>query len=103
MQINLTPTRGSAPLTLARSGDVLTIAGEAFDFSGIPDGATLPRAAVACPWLLSDVERIGGEIVLTLILPHGPAAPEATRFPAAIIDPPDGAVTLPDFGADVPE
>lgn len=97
MQINLSPMRGDAPLTLSRLGDVLTIAGEAFDFSALPDGATLPRDAVACPWLASDVERIAGEIVLTLILPHGARAPQATRFPDPIIDPPDGPVALPAY------
>jgi hypothetical protein len=97
MQINLSPMRADAALTLSRLGDVLTINGEAFDFSAIPDGATLPRDAVACPWLVSDVERIAGEIVLTLVLPHGQNAPEATRFPAPIIDPPDGPVSLPAY------
>ena len=32
---------------------------------------------------------------LALHLPHGPDAPEAARFPAAIVDPPDGPVPLP--------
>ncbi len=42
MHITLSPMRRDGTLTLHRAGDVLTING-AFDFSGIGDGATLPR------------------------------------------------------------
>jgi hypothetical protein len=99
MIIHLSPQRSDAPLSVSRDGDVLTIGAEAFDFGPLPDGATLPREAVNCPWLASDVQRIDGELHLTLILPHGPNAPEAARFPASIVDPPDGPVFLPQFGA----
>lgn len=95
MQITLTPMRRDPALTLHRKGDMLTLNGEAFDFSPLPDGASLPREAVACPWLASDVERIGGALHLTLILPHGTKAPPETLFPAPVIDPPDGPVALP--------
>lgn len=81
MQISFTPQRSDAPLAIDRSGDVLTINGERFDFSDIPEGGTCPREAVACDWLASDVVRMGGVIRLTLILPHGPDAPQETLFP----------------------
>lgn len=97
MNITLTPMRGDAPLALSMAGDVLTVNGEDFDFSAIPDGATLPRAAVTCDWLASDVERIGGVLHLTLILPHGPNAPDETRFPAPIMVTTDGPITLPPY------
>lgn len=84
MQITFIPQRRDDRLELSVSGDALTINGALFDFAPIPEGATLPRGAVACPWLASDVERSGGEITLTLILPHGANAPEETLFPAAI-------------------
>jgi hypothetical protein len=102
MNITFTPMRrdDTLMLMLSRSGDTLTINSEAFDFSGIPDGATLPRDAIACDWLASDVERIGGAIHLTLILPHGPNAPQETLFPVAIT-PTDGVIVLPD--PDLPE
>ena len=96
MNISFTPMRRDDRLDLSLAGDVLTVNGEAFDFSGLPDGATLPRAAVTCDWLASDVERIGGVIHLTLILPHGANAPAGTLFPAPIT-PADGPVTLPVF------
>lgn len=80
-----------------RAGDVLTINEIAYDFSPLPEGATLPRAAVACEWLASDVERIDGALHLTLILPHGPNAPEATRFPEPVTLTGDGPVALPPY------
>ena len=95
MKIILSPMRHDMPLSLERAGDVLTINGEAYDFTALPEGATLPRDAVACDVLTSDVERIDGALNLTLRLPHGPNAPQETRFPAPIIDPPDGPVALP--------
>lgn len=42
MHITLTPMRRDASLQLERAGDLLVINGEAFDFSALPDGATLP-------------------------------------------------------------
>ncbi len=81
MQIDFTPVRTDAALTHVVDGDVLTLNGEAFDFSEVPEGAVLPREAVACSWLASDVTRRQGEICLTLIRPHGPEADAAERFP----------------------
>ena len=95
MKLNFSPMRHDTPLSLERAGDVLTINGTAFDFGPLEDGATLPRDAVACDVLASDVERIDGDLHLTLILPHGGNAPHETLFPAPIIDPPDGPVALP--------
>ena len=101
MHIRFSPMRRDDRLALFVAGDVLTINGEAFDFSGVPDGATLPRGAVACAWLASDVERIDGEIRLTLILPHGPNAPRETLFPDPVqVD--DGEVPMPPYAREEP-
>ena len=97
MQINWTPMRRDEALTINKAGDALTINGEVFDFGPLPDGATLPRDAVACEWLASDVERSGGEISLTLILPHGANAPEETRFPQPVVMAGDGPVAVPRY------
>ncbi len=94
MQISFSPCRRDEPLTLSKSGDVLTINGEAFDFSGIPDGASLPREAVSCEFLASDVERVDGVIHLAMILPHGATAPQGTLFPEPI-SAGDGDMELP--------
>ena len=97
MQITLTPQRRDDTLTLVRSGNTLTINGEAFDFAAIPEGGTLPRDAVACDWLAGDVTRSGGVLHLTLILPHGADAPPETLFPAALTLTGDGPVVLPEY------
>lgn len=97
MKITFSPSRMEAPLTLEKQGDVLTINGEAFDFTPLPDGHSLPRDAIACDWLASDVARVGGALQLTLVLPHGPQAPQETRFPAPMILTSDGPVDLPPF------
>lgn len=96
MKISFTPMRRDDRLELIKQGEVLTINGEAFDFSEVPEGATLPRAAVVCDWLISDVERIGGQITLTLILPHGARAPAETLFPDPVTVT-DGPVALPPY------
>jgi len=95
MTINLSPQRRDDTLTVTKAGDVLTINNIAYDFSQVPDGGLLPRDAVDCPWLASDVERINGELVLSLLLPHGANASEAARFPEPLVDVPDGEVELP--------
>lgn len=97
MKISLSPQRCDEQLTVIRSGaDVLIINDEPFDFSGLPDGATIPAGVVPCKWITGPVERIGGELHLTLTLPHGPDASEAVAFPLAIINPPiGGMVSLP--------
>lgn len=96
MHITLSPSSRDDRLTLSKSGDTITINGEAFDLSAIPDGATLPRDAVACEWLTLDIERIGGVLHLTLILPHGAHAPHEARFPEPI-DATDGPIELPAY------
>ncbi len=90
MRIRLSPQRREGSLVVSKTGDVLTIDGEAFDFSVIPDGATLPRDAIDCEWIAGDVERNGGDLIVPLILPHGPDPSEAVAFPADLNDPPDG-------------
>lgn len=97
MQITFTPMRHDTALTLLRQGDMLVLNGTALDLSGIPEGATLPRAAAGCDWLASDIERSGGRLRLTLILPHGPEAPPETLFPAPLTLEGDGPVALPPF------
>ncbi len=98
MHITLTPQRRDTKLRLERYDDTLTINGERFDFSAISDGAVLPRDAVVCDWLASDIERKDGALHLTLILPHGPAAPHQTLFPAALHLIEDGPVALAPYG-----
>lgn len=94
MIIELTPMRRDDCPAVSRQGDILTIDGIAYDFSAIPDGAILPRDAVACDWLASDVERRDGTLRLTLIAPHGPDAPDRLRAPRSIALVADGEVVI---------
>ena len=103
MQITLHPQRRDDALTVAKAGDVLIVNGDAYDFSGLPDGATLPAGAVPCEWITGPVERIGGQLHLSLILPHGPRPSQAVAYPAPIINPPDGPLSLPVDPAEEPD
>ena len=95
MKINLSPQRRDDTLAVTKQGDILTINGTTYDFSQLPDGGTLPADAVDCEFVIGSVDRVNGELELTLLLPHGPNASEAARFPEHIIDPADGEVELP--------
>jgi len=83
-------------------GDVLIVNGEVFDFTPLPDHATLPRDAVDCTWLVSDVTRRNGVLHLAMILPHGADAPDEGRFakPVSLAD--NGPVALPAFNRAAP-
>ena len=95
MRINLSPVRLDEQLLLDVEGDVIMANGEEFDFSPLPDGATLPRPAILSDWFTGDVSRIDGELHLTIRLPWGANAPEETRFPVPIVVAEDGSVELP--------
>ena len=103
MHIILSPTRTDAPLVASRAGDTLTLNGETFDFSPLGEGETLPADAIESEWIVGDVARTDGVLHLTLRLPHGANAPEETRFPEPISDPPDGEIALPPYEIEDPE
>jgi hypothetical protein len=95
----LSPTRGNAPRTLERKGMALIVDGEAFDFSRMREGDTLPQSAVTGGWLNSDVTVRDGALTLTVMLPHGINAPHETRFPESLTITADGPVDLPPYDA----
>ena len=95
MKIKLSPQRRDNTLTITKQGDVLTINGTEYDFSQLPDGGILPSNAVDCEYVIGSVDRVNGELELTLLLPHGANASEAARFPEPIINPADGELELP--------
>lgn len=100
MKLMFSPQRRDAGLSLERTGDVLIINGEEFDFSGLPDGATLPLGAIASEWITGDVTREDGVLIVPIVLPHGKNAPEETRFPAPITLSEDGPVSLPPYSVE---
>ncbi|MGX1186653.1 hypothetical protein AB7M29_004332 [Pseudomonas sp. F-14 TE3623] len=100
MKINLSPTRRDDTLDVSRVGAILTINGDAFDFSQMADGDTLPASAISCPWLAGQVDNVGGELELTLILPLPVNYSPEQAFPIPLENVPDGPVVFP---ASLPE
>lgn len=95
MIIKLSPATSNAKLEIIKQGDVLSINGKTLDFGRLPDGATLPSEAIGCDWIQGPVDRIAGQVVLTVTMPHSAIAGAHSRFPADIVNPPDGRVSLP--------
>lgn len=95
MHITLSPVRLDETLEVLREGDVLTVNGIPFDFTQLPEGATLPREAIESDWFVGPVERINGELHLTLRLPHGANPSQAVAFPAPLTVLGDGPIPLP--------
>lgn len=95
MRINFSPIRMDEMLSLVREGDVLRLNGKACDLGPLLEGATLPAAAIGSRWVSGQVDRLNGELHLTLVLPHGASAPESTRYPYPLTIVVDGPVTLP--------
>lgn len=95
MIIKFSPQRRDDTLTLSKLGNTLTVNGELFDFSRMNDGDTLPRAAIISELFAGDVEMIGGQLVLTMILPNPINYSPEQAFPSDLIDIPDGEIALP--------
>lgn len=102
MVIKLSPQRRDDTLSVTRTGDVLNINGTAYDFTQLPEGATLPFDAVDCEFIVCDITRTNGELELTLLLPIGPNAPYEVRFPEPITVLEDGPVALPQTNVEEP-
>ena len=66
MKITFTPNSRFDALKLSKKGDVLTINGEDFDFSPLPDGYSVPAEST---WILGPVYREIGELCLTIACP----------------------------------
>lgn len=103
MKIFLSPANSSTELVASVAADVLTVNGVELDFSALQAGEVLPTGAVSCEWIIGPVQRIDGEIHLTIKLPHGANAPQETRFPAALHEAmtvTEGLVPLPPYAAE---
>lgn len=95
MRISFSPQRRDGTLVASKSGDVLTLNDESFDFSSLPDGATIPRGTVPSQWITGPVDRVDGELRVTLILPHGPNPSAAVAFPESLTVTDDGPIAIP--------
>ena len=95
MIICLSPQRRDDTLTVSKSGDVLVVNGETFDFSKVGEGDTLPLAAIKSMWFSGDVSRTDGELSLTLLFPNPWNYSPEQAFPVPLKEVPDGAIALP--------
>lgn len=95
MKINLSPQRRDDTLSVSKTGDILTINGEPFDFSALLDGGELPADAISSDFIAGPVRREDGEINITLILPHGANPPQHVAFPEPVIVTEDGPIGVP--------
>lgn len=95
MKIILSPQRRDDTLEVTKNGDTLTVNGENFDFSLIGDGDTLPREAIGSIWFAGPIDRLGGELVLTLWLPNPWNFSQEQAFPVPLINVQDGPVVFP--------
>lgn len=94
MKISFIAQYSDIQLVVERSGDTLSINGTSYDFSTLPASATLPNAAIDCPYIVGDVERDSeGVLHITLLLPIQRAIFFDDIPP--IIDPPNGPIALP--------
>ncbi|MND96451.1 Caudovirales tail fiber assembly protein [compost metagenome] len=97
MIIKLTPQEMHPPQQLAvwKNGEQLNINGLTIDLASLADDSSLPVSAINSPWLAAPIQRVDGQLVLTLYLPNSPESTEAERFPRDLVDVPDGRVALP--------
>ena len=95
MIIKLSPQRRDDSLVVVRAGSSLVVNGETFDFSLIGDGDTLPLSAIQSEWFAGDVNKVEGELTLTLILPNPWNYSPEQAFPVPLHDVPDGPIAFP--------
>ena len=95
MIIKLSPQRRDDTLSVVRSGSILIVNGEEFNFSRMRDGDTLPAGAIQSIWFFGQVDNIGGELSLTLILPLPSNYSPEQAFPVDLVNVPDGPVVFP--------
>lgn len=97
IKIVFSPQRSDTRLNIYKNGDVLTLNGDALDFSDLPDGGEYPPEAIDNPFVIGGVSRMNGIIRLTIILPYSnPTPPEYVSFPEAVVLDYDGEIHLPD-------
>lgn len=95
MKISLSPQVSNKVLAVSKSSELLTINSQTLDFSTVPESGTLMSDAINCEFIIGNVVRENGDLLLTLLLPISMRTSEAARFPEAIIDPADGPIALP--------
>lgn len=97
MIINYSPQLRSDTLKLSKNGNILTINGEDIDFGPLESGTKLPSDVCReySQFLLGAQRNDGGELELTILLPHTSNASEAARYPQPIVNPSNGQIQIP--------
>lgn len=95
MIIKLIPNLRVDDLCVMKSGSVLIVNGMLFDFSQMGDGDTLPRAAITSERFAGDIDKDGGELTLTLLLPVPANYSPEQAFPIDLVNVLDGRVAFP--------
>lgn len=102
MILNFSPVRMDEVLKVSTLGDSIILNDETFDFSPLQAGDALPKEAIASKWFCGDVFKDAqGVLNISLLLPHGGDAPEATRYPNQLVVDEDGDVTLPAYSEEI--
>lgn len=96
LKVNLSPVRSNQErLTASWFAPILTVGEVEYDLSELPDGATAEHP------VLGIVSRDNEDYEVTLRMPHGPKAPEETRFPKPVIMYIDGFIKIPPWTSEV--
>lgn len=95
MILHLSPQRNDNSVVYALNGNTFFVNETAYDFEQLEEGDVLPLGSIDCNWIVSDVTRTDGQLVLTVLLPHGYTTDSSILFPAPIEVTEDGVITLP--------
>lgn len=79
------PVPGSSlELSVSVDADTVTVNGQAFDFSHVAEGESMPYEEIGADYFAGPALRESGEIHVSLILPHDADASSAVRFPSPV-------------------
>jgi hypothetical protein len=99
MRIKLLPQRRGETVSMVKTDDTVVINGTLLDFRFLASGERIPAIDDDSPTppheLITAAERIGDELVLHVILPHGANPGPHIAFPADLVDVPNGNVVFP--------
>lgn len=99
MRITFLPQRRDDTLTLEKAGDQLRINGELLNFNSLNDGDVISAENASShlhEWLVGPVEKVDGEVRLTIVLPF--RVPRlGVQAPPSITVTTDGAIPVPNI------
>lgn len=95
MKLILSPQVRGEQFVVIKNGNKLMVMYEEFDFSGISEGDTLPYGAIDSIWFPGEINRVNGELEITLLFPNPSNYSQAQAFPSPLLDVPDGLVVFP--------